>query len=82
MFFFLTSSFSGNDDTNPSDETAYLQEILSEFQFQKLSAKVTNNADEKLQLLTRIVGSNENFKQGKKVNLNLTINPQLHQTGN
>jgi len=77
-----TIQYSGNDDTNPSDETAYLQEILSEFQFQKLSAKVTNNADEKLQLLIRIVGSNENFKQGKKVNLNLTINPQLHQTGN
>jgi hypothetical protein len=73
-----TIQYLKNDDTLPSDKTAYLQEVLSEFQFQHLSAQLTHNEDNNLQLFTRIVGSNENFKQGKKVDFSLTLNPQLH----
>ena len=73
-----TIQYLKNDDTLPSDKTAYLQEILSEFQFQHLSAQLTHNEDDDLQLLTRIVGSNKNFKQGTKVDFSLTLNPQLH----
>jgi len=73
-----TIQYTKNDDPAPSDKTAYLQEILSEFEFQHLSAQLTHNEDGDLQLLTRIVGSNESFKQGTKVDFSLSLNPQLH----
>jgi hypothetical protein len=72
-----TIQYTKNTDTDPSDKAAYLEEILSEFQFQHLSAQLTHNEDGVLQLLTRIVGSNERFKEGKKVDFSLTLNPQL-----
>jgi hypothetical protein len=69
-----TIQYLKNENTLPSDKTTYLQEILSEFQFQHLAGQLTHNEDGDLQLLTRIVGSNESFKQGKKVDFNLTLN--------
>jgi hypothetical protein len=60
------------------DKVAYLQQILSAFDFQKLSAQLSHNEEGELQLLTRFVGSNESFEAGKKVDFSLTLNPQLH----
>jgi len=72
-----TIQYKGNDDPDISDKAAYLQEILSEFEFQNLSAKLTHNDDNELQLLTRFVGSNKQFEEGNKVDFSLTLNPQL-----
>ena len=72
-----TIQYKGNDDPDTSDKAAYLQEILSEFEFQNLSAKLTHNDDNELQLLTRFVGSNKQFEEGNKVDFSLTLNPQL-----
>ena len=72
-----TIQYINNDNTDPSDKAAYLQEILSEFEFQNISAKLTRNEDDEFQLLTRFVGSNKQFEQGSKVDFSLTLNPQL-----
>tara|TARA_B110000503_G_scaffold38379_1_gene62999 strand:+ start:4806 stop:7526 length:2721 start_codon:yes stop_codon:yes gene_type:complete len=73
-----TIQYTKDDAKDVADKVAYLQEILSEFQFQHLSAQLTHNKDDQLQLLTRFVGSNESFEEGKKVDFSLTLNPQLH----
>ena len=73
-----TIEYQKNSDAALSDKATYLQEILSEFQFQHISAQLTHNENDKLQLLTRFVGFNENFENGKKVDFSLTLNPQLH----
>ncbi|MDC9719150.1 MAG: YdbH domain-containing protein [Gammaproteobacteria bacterium] len=69
----------GKDETNTtSEKSAYLQDILSDFQFEHLDSKLTHNAKGNLELLTRFVGSNQYFKQGQKVDFSLTLNPQLN----
>jgi hypothetical protein len=73
-----TIQYTQSDASDVPDKVTYLQEILSEFQFQHLAAKLTHNDENKLQLLTRFVGSNESFEAGKKVDFSLTLNPQLH----
>ncbi|MEJ6812514.1 MAG: YdbH domain-containing protein, partial [Oceanospirillaceae bacterium] len=73
-----TIQYKTNDDVDLSDKANYLQEILSEFQFQHISAQLTHNKNDKLQLLTRFVGTNDNFEEGKKVDFSLTLNPQFH----
>jgi|TARA_B110001469_G_scaffold48928_1_gene47724 hypothetical protein len=73
-----TINYTQSDTKDVPDKVAYLQEILSEFQFQHLSAQLTHNEEDKLQLLTRFVGSNKSFEAGKKVDFSLTLNPQLH----
>ena len=73
-----TIQYKTNDDVDLSDKANYLQEILSEFQFQHISAQLTHNENDKLQLLTRFVGTNNNFEEGKKVDFSLTLNPQFH----
>jgi len=65
----------GNEDQ--TEETAYLQQILSQFKYQKLSAKLSHNEDDKLELLTQFKGSNELFEAGQSVDFSLTLNPQL-----
>ncbi len=72
-----TIQYSKTNNTDLSDKAAYLEQILSEFNFQHLSAQLDHNKDGDLQLLTRIVGSNDSFEQGKKVDFSLTLNPQL-----
>ena len=72
-----TIQYTGNDNTDSSDKAAYLQEILSEFEFLDIAAKLSRNDDNEFQLLTRFVGSNKQFEQGNKVDFSLTLNPQL-----
>jgi hypothetical protein len=72
-----TIQYTGNDNTDSSDKAAYLQKILSEFEFQNISAKLTHNEADEFQLSTRFVGSNKQFEQGNKVDFSLTLNPQL-----
>ena len=72
-----TIQYSKTNNTDLSDKAAYLKQILSEFKFQHLSAQLVHNKDGDLQLLTRIVGSNDSFEQGKNVDFSLTLNPQL-----
>lgn len=80
----LTSSKQGTirytqtNTANKSDDTDYLEQILSEFKFQQLSAQLTQNEDQELQLVTRFIGSNEYFKEGKQVDFSLTLNPRLN----
>ena len=73
-----TIRYTQSDATEVPDKVAYLQQILSAFDFQKLSAQLSHNEEGELQLLTRFVGSNESFEAGKKVDFSLTLNPQLH----
>jgi len=61
-----------------SNDDRYLEQILSEFKFQQLSAELTQTEDEKMQLLTRFIGSNDYFEEGRKVDFSLTLTPQLN----
>lgn len=82
----MFSSKAGSIEYNPNDidsndvslEAKYLQQILSKFNFQSLSAKLRHNQDEQLELLTKIKGSNPQFEEGKSVDFSLTLNPKLH----
>ena len=82
----MFSSKAGSIEYNPNDidsndvslEAKYLQQILSKFNFQSLSAKLRLNQDEQLELLTKIKGSNPQFEEGKSVDFSLTLNPKLH----
>ena len=58
-------------------KTAYLYEIMDGFRFEKLTADVTTDADGELTLLARIVGQNQDFKDGQPIDFNLTLNPRL-----
>mgnify|MGYP003972664467 FL=1 len=62
-------------ETDP--KTAYLHDILSHFNYQQLTAKLSRNQDQGLSLTTHLVGSNPNFKDGHAVDFNLTLNPEL-----
>ncbi|MCO4836771.1 MAG: YdbH domain-containing protein [Oceanospirillaceae bacterium] len=73
-----TIEYSPNDPTDETQEAQYLQQILSQFEFQSLSAKLRHNQDGQLELLTQLKGSNAQFEAGKSIDFSLTLNPKLH----
>ncbi len=72
-----TIVYQGTSQASSSAEAQYLQEILSQFDYDSLSAKVYNAEDGNLELITQIKGSNKAFQKGQSVDFSLTLTPTL-----